>query len=49
MHKGHMDAPARAGYEEFLRILGNEAPDDERLQNVAGSGGSNGVGTPNRA
>ena len=31
MHKGHMDAPARAGYEEFLRTLGSGAPDDERL------------------
>ena len=40
---------ARAGHEEFLRILGSRAPDDERLQSVAGSGGSNGGGaTPNR-
>lgn len=28
---------ARAGQEEFLRILGNRAPDDERLQSVAGA------------
>ena len=41
---------ARAGHEEFLRILGNRAPDDERLQSVAGSGGSNGGGgAPNGA
>ena len=29
---------ARARHEEFLRILGSRAPDDERLQSVAGGG-----------
>ena len=31
---------ARARHEEFLRILGSRAPDDERLQSVAGGGGA---------
>ena len=31
---------ARARHEEFLRILGGRAPDDERLQSVAGGGGA---------
>ena len=30
---------ARARHEEFLGILGSRAPDDERLQGVAGGGG----------
>ena len=29
---------ARARHEEFLRILGSRAPDDERLQSMAGGG-----------